>query len=133
MQARQVEGANGFGFSPTARIYRFWREFSKIENAAAIKIAPFNRYQTLDVLRAVADSSRFESIILYTGNDDHIVFDLLAPYRFSTLNTLSIIGGLRGHWAVWTETAVEWCSRTRAAAKGGLASLDLETRAGGQR
>ena len=75
----------------------------------AIKIAPFNRYRTLDVVRAVADSGR-EDIALYTGNDDNIVVDLLTPYRLSTegetVNT-RIVGGLLGHWSVWTKKAVE--------------------------
>src|SRR5690606_9631412 len=75
----------------------------------AIKIAPFNRYQTLDVVRAVAESGRDE-IALYTGNDDNILLDLLTPYRF-TVNGRTverrIVGGLLGHWSVWTRTAVQ--------------------------
>lgn len=78
--------------------YNFWRPFCEIPNLVAIKIAPFNRYQTLDVIRAVAQSGRAPEIALYTGNDDHIVLDLLNP-KFA--------GGLLGHWAVWTRTAVE--------------------------
>ena len=88
--------------------YRFWRKFAEIENVVAIKIAPFNRYQTLDVVRAVAESGR--SIALYTGNDDNIVMDLITPYRFpvgSEMRELRIGGGLLGHWAVWTKRAVE--------------------------
>jgi dihydrodipicolinate synthase/N-acetylneuraminate lyase len=85
--------------------YAFWREFAEIPSVAAIKIAPFNRYQTLDVLRAVADSGRPDEIALYTGNDDSIVTDLLTPFRFGT-RTLRIAGGLLGHWAVWTLPAV---------------------------
>ncbi len=86
---------------------RFWREFAEIENVAAIKIAPFNRYQTLDVMRAVCESGR--SIPLYTGNDDNIVMDLLTPYVFSVngeRRELWMKGGLLGHWAVWTSKAV---------------------------
>ncbi len=88
--------------------YSFWRQFAEIENVVAIKIAPFNRYQTLDVVRAVAESGR--EIALYTGNDDSIVMDLLTPYSFrinGETRTLRIVGGLLGHWAVWTKRAVE--------------------------
>ena len=85
--------------------YAFWREFAEIPQVAAIKIAPFNRYQTLDVLRAVADSGRAGEIALYTGNDDSIVSDLLTPFRFGE-RSLRMAGGLLGHWAVWTLRAV---------------------------
>src|SRR5258706_13015672 len=81
--------------------YNFWRQFAEIENVAAIKIAPFNRYQTLDVVRAVVESGR-KDIALYTGNDDNIILDLATPYFGSR-----IVGGLLGHWAVWTKRAVE--------------------------
>lgn len=84
--------------------YDFWRRFSEIENVIAIKIAPFNRYQTIDVVRAVADSGR--NIALYTGNDDNIVNDLLTGFRFNN-KTLRIVGGLLGHWACWTLRAVQ--------------------------
>jgi dihydrodipicolinate synthase/N-acetylneuraminate lyase len=90
--------------------YRFWREFAEIENILAIKIAPFNRYQTLDVIRAVCDAGREKEIALYTGNDDNIVIDLLTEYRIPTQNgnkPVRITGGLLGHWAVWTKGAVE--------------------------
>jgi dihydrodipicolinate synthase/N-acetylneuraminate lyase len=93
--------------------YEFWRGFAEIENVVAIKIAPFNRYQTIDVVRAVADAGR-EDIALYTGNDDNIVLDLLTPYRFAG-RTLRIAGGLLGHWAVWTRNAVELLERAHAA------------------
>ncbi len=93
--------------------YEFWREFAAIERVAAIKIAPFNRYQTLDVLRAVADSGRAGEIALYTGNDDSIVTDLLTPFRFGE-TTLRIAGGLLGHWAVWTLRAVRMLERIHA-------------------
>lgn len=89
--------------------YRFWRRFAEIENVAAIKIAPFNRYQTLDVVRAIAESGR-DDIALYTGNDDNIVLDLITPYRFQVNGKpveRRIVGGLLGHWAVWTRRAVE--------------------------
>ncbi|HOC03073.1 MAG TPA: dihydrodipicolinate synthase family protein [Candidatus Ratteibacteria bacterium] len=84
--------------------YDFWRKFSEIENVVAIKIAPFNRYQTIDVIRAVADSGR--DIALYTGNDDNIISDLLTAFVFSG-RTNRIVGGLLGHWACWTKKAVE--------------------------
>lgn len=93
--------------------YEFWREFAELESVVGIKIAPFNRYQTLDVLRAVADSGRAEEIALYTGNDDTIVADLLTPYRFGGI-TLRISGGLLGHWAVWTLRAVRMLERIHA-------------------
>ena len=86
--------------------YEFWREFSKIENVVAIKMAPFNRYQTIDVLRGVIDSGRASAISLYTGNDDSILIDLLTRWNFDG-KTLRIVGGLLGHWAVWTSKAVE--------------------------
>jgi len=86
--------------------YEFWREFSKIENVVAIKMAPFNRYQTIDVLRGVIDSGRAKDISLYTGNDDSILLDLLTRWNFGG-ETLRIVGGLLGHWAVWTSKAVE--------------------------
>jgi dihydrodipicolinate synthase/N-acetylneuraminate lyase len=85
--------------------YSFWRRFAEIENVVAIKIAPFNRYQTLDVLRAVAESGR--DIALYTGNDDNIVTDLLTPYCFGPQGPRRMVGGILGHWAVWTKRAVE--------------------------
>ena len=94
--------------------YDFWRGFAEIENVVAIKIAPFNRYQTLDVVRAVAESGR-DDITLYTGNDDNIVLDLLTPFRF-TGRTVRIMGGLLGHWAVWTRQAVELMERVHTAA-----------------
>ena len=90
--------------------YDFWRAFAEIPNVQAIKVAAFNRYQTLDVVRAVCDSSRREEIALYTGNDDNIVSDLLTPYRFNTGSQVvekRFVGGLLGHWAVWTTRAVE--------------------------
>ena len=85
--------------------YEFWRQFIEIENVVAIKIAPFNRYQTLDVVRALAQSGRAHEVALYTGNDDNILNDLLTKFDFGT-QPLRIVGGLLGHWAVWTKTAV---------------------------
>jgi dihydrodipicolinate synthase/N-acetylneuraminate lyase len=80
----------------------FWRRFAELECVAAIKIAPFNRYHTLDVLRGVAESGRASEIALYTGNDDHIVLDLITSFQ-----GLRITGGLLGQWAVWTRRAVQ--------------------------
>lgn len=99
----------------------FWRRFAEIENVVAIKIAPFNRYQTLDVVRAVMETGR-DDVALYTGNDDSIVLDLLTPFRFGigkAAKTRRIVGGLLGHWAVWTKKAVELHARCRALAESG--------------
>ncbi|GEP44617.1 dihydrodipicolinate synthase family protein [Brevifollis gellanilyticus] len=93
--------------------YSFWRRFAEIENIVAIKMAPFNRYQTLDVVRAVVEAGR-DDIALYTGNDDNIVADFLTPYRFNSKER-RIIGGLLGHWSVWTKRAVELLDRCRNA------------------
>jgi hypothetical protein len=90
--------------------YEFWQEFAAIPNVRAIKVAAFNRYQTLDVVRAVCYSPRRNEIALYTGNDDNIVADLLTRYRFRVGTELvekRFVGGLLGHWAVWTKKAVE--------------------------
>jgi dihydrodipicolinate synthase/N-acetylneuraminate lyase len=95
--------------------YSFWRRFAEIENVVAIKIAPFNRYQTLDVVRAVAESGR--DIALYTGNDDNIVLDLLTPFSFDANGHRArrrIVGGLLGHWSVWTKRAVELLDECQA-------------------
>jgi dihydrodipicolinate synthase/N-acetylneuraminate lyase len=89
--------------------YEFWREFCEIEGVAAIKIAPFNRYQTLDVVRALADSGRGAEIALYTGNDDNIIPDLMTDFCLGR-TTLRFAGGLLGQWAVWTKRAVELLS-----------------------
>jgi hypothetical protein len=85
--------------------FEFWAQFSEIENVVAIKIAPFNRYQTLDVVRGVIAAGRTEDISLYTGNDDNIFFDLLSEFCFAG-QRVRIRGGLLGHWAVWTSVAV---------------------------
>lgn len=92
--------------------YEFWRQFAEIENVVAVKIAPFNRYQTIDVVRAIADSDRANEIALYTGNDDHILLDLLTQFDFGT-GPIGFAGGLLGHWAVWTKTAVEHMALAR--------------------
>ncbi len=93
--------------------YGFWRRFVEIDNVWAIKIAPFNRYQTLDVARAVAESGRAGQIALYTGNDDNIVADLITTYRFGA-TCVRIVGGLLGQWAVWTQRAVQMLERAGA-------------------
>ncbi len=96
----------------------FWREFSSIENVVAIKMAPFDRYATIDVVRGVAESGRHQDIALYTGNDDNIVADLMTEYHIPTNNGLikkRIIGGLLGHWAVWNHKAVELFERIKNA------------------
>ena len=88
--------------------FNFWRRFVEIENVTAIKIAPFNRYQTIDVVRAISESGRASEIALYTGNDDNILSDLLTEYRFEKDNDpVRIKGGLLGHWAIWTKNAVD--------------------------
>jgi len=118
----------GFYLQPAvggrALSYDFWREFAGIERAWAIKIAPFNRYQTLDVVRAVADAGR-EDIALYTGNDDSIITDLLTPFPVvagGEAATHHIVGGLLGQWALWTRRAVRLLDRVRAARGGMLGS-----------
>ncbi len=98
--------------------YAFWRQFAEIPEVLAIKIAPFNRYQTLDVVRAITAAGR-DDIALYTGNDDTIVTDLLTPFTFAIDGrrvTRRIVGGLLGHWGVWTHAAVRLFQRIRSAA-----------------
>lgn len=90
--------------------YEFWRRFAELPSVIAIKVAPFNRYQTLDVLRGVADSGRCAEIALYTGNDDNIVMDLLTGFT----------GGLLGHWAFWTRCAVELLERIHGTKRTGV-------------
>ena len=102
--------------------FDFWKDFAEIPNVVAIKMAPFNRYQTLDVVRAVCHSQRYREIALYTGNDDNIVADLLTTYRFPVKGDIrekSIVGGLLGHWAVWTRKAVELLEEIKAIRKQG--------------
>jgi dihydrodipicolinate synthase/N-acetylneuraminate lyase len=90
--------------------YQFWRRFVSIPNVLAVKIAPFNRYRTLDVVRAVADSGRGKDVALYTGNDDNIILDLLTQFQMRATGNraeIRIVGGLLGQWACWTSRAVE--------------------------
>jgi dihydrodipicolinate synthase/N-acetylneuraminate lyase len=98
--------------------YAFWRRLCEIDRVVAIKVAPFNRYQTLDVVRAVVDSGRQADIALYTGNDDHIVGDLLTAFCFGEAPPVHFAGGLLGHWAVWTRSAVELLGRCKRARQG---------------
>ena len=98
--------------------YEFWREFCGIPAVAAVKVAPFNRYQTLDVVRAVADSGRAREIALYTGNDDNIVADLLTEFRVGD-QRLRFRGGLLGQWAVWTRRAVQLLETVHACGDAG--------------
>lgn len=111
-----------FGFYLQAAVggrplsYAFWRRFFEIDRVVAVKIAPFNRYQTIDVARALAESGR-EDVALYTGNDDAILLDLMTPHSFPVgeeMRTVRMVGGLLGQWAVWTERAVQIWERTQA-------------------
>jgi hypothetical protein len=89
---------------------RFWQRFAEIENVVAIKVAPFNRYRTLDVVRGIVAARAEDRVAVYTGNDDHIVLDLVTPYSIRRGDEdvlVRIRGGLLGHWSVWTKTAVE--------------------------
>jgi dihydrodipicolinate synthase/N-acetylneuraminate lyase len=98
--------------------YRFWREFAEIPEVVAVKIAPFNRYGTLDVVRAVCDADR-DDVALYTGNDDNIIADLLTRFSFGGRTRL-ISGGLLGQWGVWTERAVALWRELQPARKAAL-------------
>jgi hypothetical protein len=101
----------------------FWRRFAEIDNVVAIKIAPFNRYRTLDVLRGVVEAGAEERIALYTGNDDHIVADLLTPFRIRRGGqdvSVRIVGGLLGHWCAWTSSAVRLLEQCHAAVANGV-------------
>ena len=106
----------------------FWRRFAAIENVIAIKVAPFNRYRTLDVIRGVVEAGAEGRISLYSGNDDHIVLDLLAPFRAQRNGeqvTVRFKGGLLGHWSVWVRRAVELLERAHRAVEEGSVGLDL--------
>ncbi len=97
--------------------YDYWTKIAEIPGVVAIKAAPFNRYYTYDVVRAVAMSSRRDEITLYTGNDDNIVLDLITTYRFEIEGKTyekGFIGGLLGHWSVWTKKAVELFEKCKA-------------------
>ena len=106
----------------------FWRRFAAIENVVAIKMAPFNRYRTLDVIRGVVEAGADDRITLYTGNDDHIVLDLVTPFTVMANGrpiTVRIKGGLLGHWSVWVKSAVDLLARVHAAAGSGPIPAEL--------
>jgi dihydrodipicolinate synthase/N-acetylneuraminate lyase len=106
----------------------FWQRFAAIENVVAIKIAPFNRYRTLDVIRGVVAARAEERVALYTGNDDHIGLDLLVPFavrRGDETVVVRIRGGLLGHWSVWTRSAVQQLERFHRAASAGSVPAEL--------
>lgn len=111
--------------------FDFWKEFATIPGIVAIKMAPFNRYQTIDVARAVCYSPRRDEIALYTGNDDNIVNDLLTVYRFMVDGKpveKRIVGGLLGHWAVWTRKAVELLEEIKRVRQSGTIGSEWLTR-----
>jgi len=121
----QVLPLIGFYLQPSAggRIlpYEFWRRLFDNENVVAVKIAPFNRYQTIDVIRASAEAGR-DDLALYTGNDDNIVFDLLSPFEFEAKGKKvrrRIVGGLLGQWAVWTKSAVDLLRKVQGTVEAG--------------
>jgi dihydrodipicolinate synthase/N-acetylneuraminate lyase len=125
----------GFYLQPSVggRIFSFdfWRQLADIDGVIAIKMAPFNRYQTIDVVRAVAYSKRSDEIALYTGNDDNIVSDLLTTYRFNVDGKTvekKIVGGLLGHWCVWTKKAVELLEEVKQVRNDATLSADWMTR-----
>ncbi|MGZ5179124.1 MAG: dihydrodipicolinate synthase family protein [Ramlibacter sp.] len=106
----------------------FWQQFAAIDNVVAIKMAPFHRYRTLDVVRGVVNARAEDRVTLYTGNDDHIVLDLLAPFtlvRDGQPVTVRIRGGLLGHWSVWTSRAVDLLQRIHAAVEAGDVPQEL--------
>lgn len=107
--------------------YSFWRAFAEIEGVCAIKIAPFDRYRTLDVVRAISDAGR-DDVALYTGNDDAIVADLLTPFTVGSApraRPRQIVGGLLGQWAMWTRAAVQMLDRARIARAKGTIDAEL--------
>ena len=95
--------------------YEYWRKLAEIEGLVALKCAAFNRYQTIDVMRGVSDSSRADKIAMYTGNDDTILFDLLSSYKFNG-REISFVGGLLGHWSVWAKSTVDIFMKIKEAA-----------------
>jgi len=126
----------GFYLQPAAGgrplSFSFWHRFAEIDNVLAIKMAPFNRYQTLDVVRAVAESGRTD-LALYTGNDDNIVGDLVTPFVFPTAKgekRLQVAGGLLGHWACWTRSAVELLEECRRCREASTVPASLLARGG---
>ena len=127
----QIIPVFGFYLQPAAggRLlsYEFWRDLAEIPGVYAIKIAAFNRYQTLDVVRAVCNSGRRNEIALYTGNDDNIVADLLTTYQFNVNGEQvekRFVGGLLGHWAVWTKKAVELLNEIKQCIAGNYSGME---------
>lgn len=102
----------------------FWERFAAIDNVIGIKVAPFNRYETLDVVHGLAASGAQDRVSLYTGNDDHIILDLIAPFE-TAAGAIRVVGGLLGHWSVWTHGAVDILSRCKAAREAGAVPIDL--------
>lgn len=107
----------------------FWKRFCEIDNVIGIKIAPFNRYRTIDVIQGLVDAGAENRITLYTGNDDHIILDLLLPFtvkRADEAVTVRIKGGLLGHWSVWARSSVQLFEQCKAAVEnGGILSPEL--------
>ena len=116
------------GSSGIALSAGFWERFAAIENVVAIKMAPFDRYRTLDVVRGVVAARAESRVTLYTGNDDHIVLDLVTPFdvpRGGETVRVRIRGGLLGHWSVWTKAAVELLERVHGHVGRGAIPEDL--------
>ncbi len=106
----------------------FWRRFAAIDNVIAIKVAPFNRYRTLDVIRGVVAAGAEQRVSLYTGNDDHILLDLVTPFAVRRGGEDVVVrfrGGLLGHWSVWVKPAVDYLARAHAAAAAGAIDAEL--------
>ncbi len=106
----------------------FWRRFAALDNVIAIKVAPFNRYRTLDVIRGVVAAEAEDRITLYTGNDDHIFLDLLTPFAVRRGGEEVVVrfrGGLLGHWSVWVKPAVDYLARAHAAVAAGVVAAEL--------
>lgn len=112
--------------------HAFWRDLAELPGLVGIKVAPFDRYATIDVVRAVAASSRADDVALYTGNDDNIVVDLLTPFRVAVDGRVvekRIVGGLLGQWAVWTRVAVELLEEVKRYRGQASVPVELLTRA----
>lgn len=126
----QVMPVVGFYLQPAVGgqvlLYSFWREFFAIENVVAVKAAPFHRYWSLDVMRALVDSGRTKEIALYTGNDDHILLDLVLPTQFGAEGeTVCFVGGLLGQWAVWTRPAVALLAEAKRHREAGVVPAEF--------
>lgn len=128
----EVAPAIGFALLPEVGgfhlSFNFWHEFSQIPNVVAIKMAPFDRYRTIDIIRGVVHAQAEERITLFTGNDDHIVLDLVAPFdvmRAGKVVRVRVQGGLLGHWSIWTHRAVEQFALVREASSGNAVNADV--------